>query len=236
MTIKSCGVALFLSLVCAVCYAQDGSFTENRSVGSFDRISSCCGVDVYISEGYSSTLTVETNFEEHLPDIKTEVKKGELKISFRTKSFFKRPNNLRVKVTLAAHNLTAINVSSGSEIFSTTPLTARDIRISANSGAEVKMELKANHIECSASSGSGIKLTGEASSAAVKASSGSGINMGGMIIKSVKASSSTGSDIVVNVTDEINAKASTGGNVKYKGNPSRVDKKKGTGGSVRQVD
>lgn len=227
---------LFFSLICAAAYAQNENVSENRTIDRFDKIQVCCGIDLYISEGNSSTLTVETNYAEYLPMVKTEVKKGELNISFNLKNQIKRPNKMWIKVTLAANNLTAITASSGSDVISKTPLTADEIKIAANSGADIKIELQANHLECATSSGSDIKLTGKAAYALLKASSGGDLNLRNMTVGSVEASSSTGSDIVVSVTDEIHAKASTGASIRYKGNPQKVNKKKSLGGDIRSID
>lgn len=227
---------LLLSLICSISYAQSGNYTDTRSVGSFNAIKVCCGIDLYISEGNSSSITIETNYEEHLPKIKTEVKRGELKISIGTGNLMKRPNDMRVKVSVSAQNLTAIKASSGSDVFSATPLTANDIEVSASSGSGIKLELHATKLKCSTSSGSDIKLTGSAGYASVSASSGSDIKMNDMTVRVAEVSASMGSDITVNVTDEIKAKASMGADVKFKGNPKTVNKKESMGGDVRQVN
>jgi len=227
---------LLLSLICCISYAQSGNYTETRSVGSFNAIKVCCGIDLYISEGTSSSIIVETNYEEHLPKIKTEVKKGELKLSISTRDLMKRPNDMRIKVSVSAKNLTAIKASSGSDVLSVTPLTANDIEISASSGSGIKLELNATNLKCSTSSGSDVKLTGSASYASASASSGSDINMKDMVVRVAEVSASTGSDISVNVTDEIKAKASVGSDIKFKGNPKTVSKKERIGGDVRQIN
>lgn len=233
--IKKGFVLLLLLTICTISYAQSGSYSENRTVGSFDAISVCCGIDVYITEGVSSTIKVESNDEEYLSRIKTEVKKGELKISFNNKDIFKRPNNLRLKVYVSAKNLTGIKGTSGSDIVSTTPLSAKDIKVSASSGSDIKLELNATNLECSASSGSDIKISGTASYALVKASSGSDINMKEMTVRTVEASATAGSDVSVTATDAINARANSGGDVTFRGNPATINKKKSTGGDVRQI-
>lgn len=233
MNAKMITTLLLLFVINTLSYGQNKS--ENRSVGSFNAISVCCGIDLYITEGSSSEITVETNFPEYLSRILTEVKGKELKISFDGNIINKRPNTMWMKVAVSANNLTAIKASSGADVYSTTPLSAHDIKLTASSGADIKIELNAQNLECSSSSGSDIKLTGKAVSALVKASSGSDIDMRNMILKKAEASASSGSDILLNVTEELKAKASSGGDVKYKGNPKTVDKKKSSGGGVRAI-
>lgn len=234
MNAKMITTLLLLFVINTLSYGQNKS--ENRSVGSFNAISVCCGIDLYITEGSSSEITVETNFPEYLSRILTEVKGKELKISFDGNIINKRPNTMWMKVYVSANNLTAIKASSGADVYSTTPLSAHDIKLSASSGADIKIELNAQSLDCSASSGSDIKLTGTAVYALAKASSGSDINMRNMVVKKAEASASSGSDVILHVTEELKAKASSGGDVTYKGNPKTVDKKKSSGGGVRAIN
>lgn len=226
------GLVCLLFLVGSVGYVQ----AESRTVGSFNAITVCCGIDVYLSEGNSSVITVETNYEEYLPQIKTEVKKGKLKVSFNMRNQIKRPKDMWIKVNASATNLSEITSTSGAEVRSKEPLKAGSIEISANSGGGVKIELHATQLKCSVSSGADVRLTGSATTAAVSASSGGNINMKEMQVKVAEASASTGSDISLFVTEEVKAKASVGANIKYKGNPKTVNKKTSIGGDVRQVD
>lgn len=228
-----CTIVLLTS-VYALGYAQKGSYSEDRSVGSFKAISACCGIDVFISEGNSSTIKVEISDREYLPNLITETKNGVLKISFDNKGFFsRRPNNLKMKVYVTASNLESISSSSGSDIRSQGMLTAQDIELSSTSGADLSLELNAVNIKGSVSSGSDMKLKGRASYASLSANSGADMDLGDMVINVVKASASSGSDIVVTVLDEIDAKASSGGDVIYKGNPKTVNAKKNSGGGVK---
>lgn len=225
---------LLLTLVYTVGYARE-DYTENRSVGSFNMIDVCCGIDVYISEGASSTIRVETNKEEFLPRIITETKNGELRIYVNNKNnFFTSFKNVQIKVYVTASNLTGIKATSGSDVQSTGVLSANEIKLSASSGADINLDLNAVRMDCSVSSGSDIKLRGKASYASLNASSGSDMDLGDMTVGVVDASASSGSDIVVRVTDEIDAKASSGADIIYKGSPKIVNKKESSGGDVRQ--
>lgn len=219
-------------LLCLAC-SLGNVRAENRTIDNFNAISVCCGIDVYISVGEASTLTVETNYEEYLSQIKTEVTRGTLKISFNTKGLTKRPKDMWVRVSLSANNLSEITATSGSDVYSKTPLQADNIKVTVNSGADIKLELHASNLKCSASSGSDLKLTGSAATAVVSASSGSDIQMKGMTVKVAEASASSGSGINMYVTEEISAKASSGADVSVKGNPKIVSKKKSLGGDVR---
>lgn len=231
---KMFGTVLFLVLVCTAGYAQD-SYTETRTVESFNAISVCCGTELCISEGESSSIIVEVNEEKYLPMVNTKVKDGELKITISAKSLFNKPANMWIKVYVSAHNLTAIKASAGAYVESATPLAANEIKVSASSGSDIELELNAASLKCSSSSGSSVKIEGTAGYASASASTGSDIDMDKMITKVAEASASTGGNIRMNVTDELKAKANTGGDIAFKGNPKTVDDKESLGGEVRKL-
>ncbi|MDR2969966.1 MAG: DUF2807 domain-containing protein [Tannerellaceae bacterium] len=232
---KMFGAAFCLVMICTAGYAQNESYTETRTVGSFNAINVCCGTELCISEGNSSAVIVETNEEKYLPMVKTEVKEGELWISIRVKSLFHNPGNMHVRVYVSANNLTAIKASAGASVESATPLSANEIEVSADSGSGIELDLTAASLKCSSSSGSSIEIKGRAGYASVSASTGSDIDMDKMITGVATASASTGSSIRLNVTDVLKAKASTGGDIAFKGNPKTIDDKESLGGEVRQL-
>jgi len=217
-----------------VSHAQGGYYTEERSVGSFNKIDACCGIDVFITEGTSTTVRVEINDQEYMSRVITETIRDELRIAFDNKLLgSKRPNNLKIKVYITASNLTRIKASSGSDVRSEGQLNAQDIELSSSSGSDLILDLKAVNIKGESSSGSDLKLKGKATYADLSSTSGSDIDAKDMTISRVDAASSTGSDIKVTVVDEINAKASTGADVIYYGNPKTVNNRKSTGGSIK---
>ncbi|WP_280748752.1 head GIN domain-containing protein [Parabacteroides sp. PF5-9] len=228
------GVFFFLlTLLLSGVQAQGLKYNESRTVGSFNQIDVCCGIQVFITEGSSNKIRVETNDEEMLKQIVTEAKNNRLKIGFES-SFGKRPRNLKVNVYMEAKGLREIEASSGSDVQSQTRLIADEIALSSSSGSDIRIELEANKLSCRSSSGSDIKLSGKALFATVHASSGSDIHMRDMEVESVEASASSGSDISLYVTKELEAKASSGADIQYKGNPGTVNRKVSSGGSVRQ--
>ncbi|MDR1056398.1 MAG: DUF2807 domain-containing protein [Prevotellaceae bacterium] len=223
--------ALFCFAIITTCFAQRDVVSEERSVGSFDKINSCCGIDVYITEGTLSTLKVETNYEEMLDEIITRVKDDELEISLKRNNR-KGMRNLKMKVYVSATGLKLIDASSGSDIYSTNQLNTDNIELSASSGADITLDLKADNINCKATSGSDIKLKGTAQFAKLRANSGADIKMRDMTVARADAKASSGSDIVLYVTDELDANASSGADITYYGNPKNVNKRASSRGDI----
>lgn len=214
-------------------HAQGNMYSEERSVNGFTKISASNAIDLYITEGTSKKITVETNYAEVLPLIQTEVKSGELRVSLKKEN---RPKykSLKMKVHVQASKLTEINATSAADIYSVGVLTTDDIKLSATSGADINLQLTARNISCSSTSGSDIKLKGTATSARVNASSGADIDMKEMIVENVTASATSGSDIDLHVTGDLKASATSGSDITYRGNPQNVDQNRSSGGSIKK--
>lgn len=225
---------VLLSSTCVIAHAQmKNVYSEQRTVNEFSKISASNAIDVRITEGSSNTITVEANLVEIIPFIQTEVTNGELKVYLKKGNKPKHKNS-QMTVHVSASNLTEINASSAADIYSVEMLTTDEIKLSASSGSDIKLQLTANSITCSASSGSDIRLKGTATSANVRASSGADIDMKEMTVVNADVSASSGSDIHLYVTGKLNASASSGADITYKGNPEYVDQSKSSGGSIKK--
>ena len=214
---------LFTAVLCLVALVGTAqSFVEERPVKEFSKVSVKSGIDVYITEGTSSTAKIETNIEEALDNVRLKQNGTELEISFDKK--FRNYRNLKMKVYVSAKGLESIKASGGSDVFSTNTLTTDDIYIRVSGGSDASLSLKANNVHCKASGGSDIILKGDAGYAELEATGGSDIKMKEMTVKTVDARASGGSDIIVNVTEQLNAKASGGSDIIYSGEPRMVNK------------
>lgn len=229
---KKSNIVLLLFCFITISIYGRNIITQERTIGVFSGISVCCGIDVYLSEGSSRTLTVETDAET-MERVEAFVDKGVLHISVKKKDseWFKRNNN-SIAVYVKASNLTYINASSGSDIKGQTDIKAKDIEISAGSAGDIELTLYAVNVKCSAGSGSDIKLKGKATYANISASSGSDILMEDFSVLKADAKASSGSDINITVKEEINAKANSGADIDYYGNPTIVNVSSSSGGSI----
>jgi hypothetical protein len=223
ITISSCGVDLFNRI--------DGNrnvVTENRKINNdFNAVKISSGIDLYITQGDKVSLTVEA--DENLQDlILTEVENGRLKI-YTEKNIWRAKAR---KVHLTVVNLDELTATSGSDVYTRNTINTTNFKISTSSGADARVTVNAVSVSSSASSGSDLKITGETDSHISKASSGSSINAYGLASKNTTVRVSSGADINIHASETIDAKASSGGDIDYKGNPKKVNKKTSSGGSV----
>lgn len=232
--------ALILSTLLVSCkFNSDSGFgvSGNRSVeitkrnisNDFSGIKASRGLDVYITQGNTMSLSVEA--DENLQDIIiTKVKNNVLQIY--------ADENIKSakakKVMLTINDIKNISASSGSHIFTTNTINGNRLELFTSSGASIKIEVDAKVIECSSSSGSSIHVSGSADELYANSFSGSHIKARDLKTNNTTAKASSGSGITVNTSEELYANASSGAHVKYYGNPQKVTKKNGVSGSVKK--
>ncbi|WP_411768062.1 head GIN domain-containing protein [Winogradskyella sp. A3E31] len=204
--------------------------TEDRILNDdFNAIEVSRGLDVYITQSGDYGLSVEA--DENLHDIiLTEVENGTLKIT--TSDNIRKSKSQKVMVN--AKNLEAIKATSGSDVYSEGLISASNLKLTASSGADLNVEVKADQLICSASSGSDIKVAGNTTNLEAKATSGSDINAKNLIAEYSDVEANSGADISVHSSKELTANANSGGDVRYYGNPEKVNKTDGVSGSVRK--
>lgn len=220
---SSCGVDMFNRV-----NGNRNVVTQDRSVkDDFTKIKVSTGLDLYISQGSRNEITVEA--DENLQDIiMTEVRDGVLKI-YSEKNIW-RAKARKIYVTIS--NLEEITATSGSDVYAKETLKVNDIKISATSGADIRISVDANTVETNSTSGSDIEISGIANNHNSKATSGSSIDGYELRSKNANAKVTSGADINIYASESINAKASSGGDIDFKGNPKKVNKKSSSGGSV----
>ncbi len=201
---------------------------ESREIiEEFTAISASEGLDVYVTQASEFGITVEA--DENIIDlIGTDIKDGELRIHA-----IQNIGRATKKVYVSLPEITALESSSGADLIGQNSIETDQIKLSASSGSDLKIDLNANEVKADASSGADIKISGETQSLHANASSGSDINARELLAKTGYADASSGADISVNVSESLVADASSGGDVSYTGDAS-VQKKNAVSGSVHK--
>ncbi|MFA8437108.1 MAG: head GIN domain-containing protein [Marinifilaceae bacterium] len=201
--------------------------TQNREIGSFKRIATGNGLDVYLIQGDKEGVTVEA--DENLMDIIiTEVRGNELIV--KTKENIRMASSRKVYVTFI--KLEELDASSGSDVVSKEKLNLDFLDIEVSSGADVKLMVNAREMYCSVSSGADAVLSGKVETFFARASSGSDLRARDLKARFCEAKASSGGDVSVYAVERLKASASSGGDVNYYGNPKEVDRSESSGGDV----
>lgn len=111
-----------------------------------------------------------------------------------------------------------------------------DLRVNASSAASARLNVNVPHLEIDLSSAAHADLSGSATELSVDGSSASSLNALGLRATKAAIDLSSGSEAKVHATDELKVDLSSGSQVKYAGNPTRIDKDLNSGSSLEQVE
>jgi len=229
-----CGIIVVLSLLLSSCLFMgpsvkgNGNVTEEtRQVKKFDQIKVSRGMNVYITQGSPAKVVVIADNNLH-EVIETEVDGGVLKVLVNKN--IRSAKEKKVMVTM--EKLTAVKATSGSNVYSQNQIIADNLELSANSGANLNMEVNAKYLKAECSSGANIILSGLAKKAELEGSSGS--NLKGQELKADYCimQASSGGNVFASVVEHLEAKASSGGNIVYYGKPVSSEIKSSSGGNI----
>lgn len=201
--------------------------TQEREVDLFDEIKASRGINLYLTQGESTSLVIEAD-ENLLEVIETEVAGDELII--RSTANVKNAKSYKVFVT--APEFEVIKGLAGCNIFSETELSANELELRASAGSNFNLEINAQTVDVSASAGSNMKLKGLAEDFYGKASSGSNIKAEDLKTKNAEAKVSSGANIWITANNRLEAGANSGGNIFYAGEPTDTEVHKSSGGNV----
>ncbi|HET9502759.1 MAG TPA: DUF2807 domain-containing protein [Hymenobacter sp.] len=110
-----------------------------------------------------------------------------------------------------------------------------DLRVNASSAASARLNVNVPHLEIDLSSAAHADLSGSANELSVDGSSASSLNALGLRATKASVDLSSGSEAKVRATDVLKVDLSSGSQVKYAGNPGRIDKDLNSGSSLEQV-
>lgn len=195
----------------------------------FNAINAAEGLDVYLTQSESESITVEADENLHKLII-TEVVDGVLKI--HTRENIGKASSKKILVNFK--DIAAITSTSGSDVYSTNTITTNYLKLKSTSGSDMKLDVNTSVLECKSTSGSDLRLSGKTEKLIAEATSGSDIKAADLNAESSQVKATSGADITINTSKELTAKASSGGDIKYYGNPEKVNKSDGVSGSIRK--
>lgn len=239
-----------------------GQVSENRTVGDFSKLKTSHGVEVIYTVSDSRSIKVETDDNEKIKFVKTEVEGSTLKIyvdkgdgkykgSKKGKRRIDGINFNVLKVTVSGPSLQAIKSSSSSSVKLQNTNFAKQIDldvsssgsisgkfncenmvIEASSSGDLDADIQAKTIAVESSSSADVNLSGKTKKLTVKSSSSSSFKGDKLAADDVTANASSSADINLHVLKTLDARASSSADINYHGNPSQVTKDQSSSGSV----
>lgn len=203
--------------------------TVDRATKQFSAIKATEGLDVYITQGSTESITVEA--DENIQElIMTDIEDGVLRIHTKENIGYASAK----KVHIIFKNISSIITTSGSDLYATNTITTKSLTLKSTSGSDMTLDINTSFVDCSSTSGSDITLSGKTTKLIAQATSGSDIKAADLISESSDVRATSGANITINTYKELTANATSGGEIKYYGNPEKINKSDGVSGGIRQ--
>ncbi|WP_293304224.1 head GIN domain-containing protein [Pedobacter sp. UBA5917] len=226
----------FFLFIVVTSYMSKAQETKNYSVKNFNSIGVSSGIDLYLTQGNSESVSIKSDAET-LKDIVVEQNGENINIKF--KDGFKWSGVFKNRVIKAYVNFKTLNTlaaSGGSDVFTQNQIKTDKLAIRSSGGSDLKLTVICNDLSIQSSGGSDLDLKGKAENMTIQSSGGSDIDAYGLITEYAKVQASGGSDVSIYVNKGLEAAASGGGDVNYKGNASLKKTSNSKSGDVHHVN
>ena len=203
--------------------------TEDRKTESFTNLKVSSGIDVYLKQGSTESVSVEA--DENLHEyIITEVRGGVLNVY--SEYNIRHAEKKRVYVTMKEIN--SIKTTSAGDVIGEGPLNCDNLELSASSAGDIKVQATAKTIDIDISSSGDISVTGETDKLRADLSSAGDLNAYDLKAREADVSVSSAGDADINVSEKLTARASSAGDINYKGDPKYIDAHSSSAGGIHR--
>jgi hypothetical protein len=127
-----------------------------------------------------------------------------------------------------------VETSSAGDVVGESPVRGDELRLSASSAGDIKLEVYAREIDLNISSSGDMTLSGETDELDADLSSAGDLNAYDLKAKEADISVSSAGDADINVSEKITARASSAGDINYKGDPKYVDVHTSSAGGIHK--
>ncbi|MBD0778886.1 DUF2807 domain-containing protein [Maribacter sp. ANRC-HE7] len=209
--------------------------TIERSTRDYDAISVSGWFDVDLVSGNEGDISLkgEENLLEH---IITEVKDGKLVIKVE-KGMNLKPSTWKngILITVPIESIDAISLSGSGDIVGKTTITTDDFKTSMSGSGDITLDLKTRSIDASMSGSGDITLSGTTSDFEATISGSGDIKAYELEAENVDATVSGSADIKVTANKSLKARVSGSGDIRYRGNPGKVNTKTSGSGDITKA-
>lgn len=202
---------------------------SERTTGNFTGIKVSSGIDVYLSQGNSQSLTVEA--DENLHEyIKTEVRGNVLHVY--SDANIREAECEKVYVTIP--EIRSVETTSAGDVVGQTPVTSDRLDLSASSAGDIQLEVHTGELSINISSSGDMTLKGETDKLQADLSSAGDLKAFDLTARNADLEVSSAGDANITVTEKLTARASSAGDIDYKGDPKYIDAHTSSAGGIHK--
>lgn len=205
--------------------------TIERTTNDYDGIAVSGFYEVELVDGQEGNLTLrgEDNILDH---IETEVKSGTLYIkSIRNKTLIPSRGE-GVFITIPVDEIDLVRLSGSGDFVGEKTLRTNKLDIQVSGARNIDLTVEAEFVSVQTSGSSNIRLKGNAEELKVRSSGSSNVKAFHLEVDEATFELSGSSDVETTVNESLISRVSGSGNIRYQGNPEKVNTKTSGSGSV----
>lgn len=206
--------------------------TMERTTADYEEISVAGFFDVDLVSGTEGNLLIEA--EENLQEyIITEVKGDKLTIKVKN-GVNLRPSswNDGIRITVPVTHISALSLSGSGDVTSSTPLKSSDFSTHMSGSGDITLTIESDKLSATMSGSGDIRLSGVAKQFYVQISGSGDVSAFDLEADEVDANISGSADIQVTANQALKARVSGSGDIRYRGNPEKIDTKASGSGDI----
>jgi hypothetical protein len=208
--------------------------TETRSVSNFKNVEVGGSINVYVSQGSSSSVKLEGD-ENILRYVEVTQEGDRLIVKNRDGYDLDPSGDLRVYVTAPVFD--RIETSGASDIIGQGKISSPDeLKLSVSGAGNVKLELDAPRLKAKISGSGSLNLKGETKEAEISLSGAGNAHCYDLLAENTKVDISGAGSAQVYASVGLDAHVSGVGSVHYKGNPANIKQDVSGLGSISKVN
>lgn len=224
-----------LGIVCllaVVSFSSQAQNTETRTPGSFNSLSIGIGAQVELTEGSSESIKIEAR---QLDKLETIVSDGKLRIRWK-KGFRNWKARRNVKLWITYRALSKISVGGSASVIAKSVLKGNKFSLAVSGSGSITGQVAVSNLKTRISGSGSLRISGTTGSQFIGISGSGSMRAYDLNSTSAEVRISGSGSARISVKDAITARISGSGNVRYKGNPSKVISKSSGSGSVRSAN
>lgn len=201
--------------------------SESRNVATFNAIEASGAVQIELSQQKEQTISVNS-LKEYIPNIKTEVVDGVLKI-YSIDNLIKP----RIKIRVSMDSLTAISARGASNIDFATPFSVKRLNITLQGASKADMDFSsAQNLKFDMEGASKIELKGYADTLKIDAAGATKVEAEDLQTKVADIEMNGASKATVFATESFSGKAHGASKIVCKGNPKQKNNESNTASKI----
>lgn len=224
---------LFLAFVLVSCNTGiqgNGVITmETREVTEFNQLDLSGGYNIFIRQGATTSLDVET--DENIQEL-ISCKVVDNKLHVTTETMGINPTELNLFITV--RELDLIEASGAIDLITRNQLSGSNLKLDVSGAADLSMNLDVMVLMMELSGGSDVNLKGKANEVNMDLSGATDIDAREMLMNRCSISISGAGSASLQVVEQLDASISGAGSISYLGDP-QVNQEVSGAGSIKRI-